>query len=218
MLIQPYIFNDIKTFSFEDTVADAVKIAEDFSLTHILVVENGMWQGNFRLYDLLEATENAQLYDVKYCLERFSSLGRINLFEAVNLFQSNQSNILPIISQREEYLGCVVLEDIFNTISKFPLITEAAAMVTLKISQVNYSMSEITRIAEENNAKVYGAFILDYTGDMVEVAVKLNTDNLDSVLSAYERYGYMITYQSHLGDREELVKDRYEQLMKFIDV
>ena len=218
MLIKSYIFNDIETISPQDTVAKALRIAEEFSLTHVLVVEDGIWKGNLNFYEIVEATPESKVETLMESLENFYSQERINVFEAVNFFQSNQSNIIPILSENGIYEGYIILEDIFNVISKFPLITESAALITVRVSQTNYNMSEITQIAEADNARVYGAFISKYVGDSVEVTIKLNAESIDSVINAYERYGYVIVYQSKLGDREGLIKDRYQQLMKFIDV
>ena len=218
MLIKSYIFNDIETITSGDTVSEALRIAEEFSLTHVIVVQDGIWKGNLNFYEILEAKPETKIESLIDRLDNFYTQEHINIFEAINFFQSNQSNIVPVLSGNGAYTGYILLDDIFNLMSKFPLIVEPAALITIRVSQVNYNMSEITQIAESNNARVYGAFISKHIGDSIEVTIKLNAESIDSVIEAYERYGYVIVYQSQLGDREDLMKDRFQQLMKFIDV
>lgn len=217
MRIDKHILNDILPLSYEDSVQTALIRAEEYSLTHIFVVEDGVWKGNISYYDLVE-NPNTVLGALKSCLQMFCRQDKINVLEAVNLFQIHQSNVLPIVTAEGIYQGYIALADLFDEISTYPLITELAPLVTLRVSQHNYSLAEITRIAESNNARLYGAFISAYQDDAIEVTLKLNADSLENVLMAYEKYGYVITYQSTIGNREALMKDRYEQLMKFINV
>ena len=81
-----------------------------------------------------------------------------------------------------------------------------------------YSFSELARIVESNNSKFYGAFILDFKDEKVEVLIKISGRDLSSIGAAFERFGYEIIHKFYEDDKQDLMEERYSQLMKFIDI
>ena len=57
------------------------------------------------------------------------------------------------------YLGIVTIEDIVNAMSESSAIQTPGAIIILSINKIDYSLAEITRLIEENNAKVLSSYI-----------------------------------------------------------
>jgi len=91
--------------------------------------------------------------------------------------------------------------------------------VVLEVLPQDYSLSDIARIIEYNDAKVLGVFTFEIEGkNELEVHLKLNTTILKNILATLERYNYKVT---QYFSREDLIDDldtRYESLMKFLDL
>ena len=123
-----------------------------------------------------------------------------------------------MLDNAENYLGILLIEDVMAMLSRLPMISEAAAMVTVKIPSRQYSMSEVTKIVESNNGRIFGVFLSGINDDMAEITVKFNAESLNSVIETFERFGYLVTHKFFNDERQEFFNDRYDQLMKFLDV
>ena len=53
---------------------------------------------------------------------------------------------------------------------------------------------------------------------MVDVTLKLNTNELSSIVAAFERFEYEVKGVHQDESYHEDVKDRYDALMKYLDV
>jgi len=53
----------------------------------------------------------------------------------------------------------------------------------------------------------------------MDVIIKLNKQNISSIISAFERYGYLIkTSYSTNSYSEDILKERYDALMHYLNV
>lgn len=216
MTIEPYILNDIAPLSPQDTVPKGIAFCKKNNIDHALFAQDNQWGGSVNYYDLLEEEDNKCLKDIYS--NSFFITKETPLLESIHLFQKNETNVLPVVGEQQIYEGCLLLEDIFSAIGHFPLIAETAEVLTVKISQKNYSLSEAAQLVESNNGRLYGAFVSAYVDDCVEVTLKFVAAEPDSVVETFERYGYTIVYRSNKGDRDNMLQDRYNQLMKYINV
>ena len=138
--------------------------------------------------------------------------------DSIKLFHTFNSNVIPVISKEEKYLGYISCDDIFNEFSKYPLFSENGAILTVQTSGLHYSMSEISQIVESNNAKIYAIFISSVKEDSVEITLKISNENLSSIDETFERYGYTVVSKHYNDEKEELLKDRFGFFQKYLEI
>src|SRR4029453_16139821 len=111
-----------------------------------------------------------------------------------------------------------------DTLAAFGQLPGAAGdngILVLAMDERDYSLSQISRYVEENNAKVLSAHVARDENEpyKIRLTLKLNTPDLASIVATLERFGYTISAQfsgsSELGEDEQ---DRYDALLKYLSL
>ncbi len=216
MYIKDYISKDYPAFNSGDLIQDANEIAKEFGHSHIFVKKKGIYQGAISQQFLEESPEGSlSTLDIHY--EKFAILEDGNLLDTIKLFHTYNSNIVPVISKSEKYVGYLSCDDIFNEFSKYPLFSENGAIMIVQTNDKHYSFTEICKIVESNNSKLFGCYINAMTEDYTQITLKISSDNLASIQETFERYGYLIVLKYFDDQKDDLLKDRFGFLEKYLE-
>jgi|SRR5690606_12126959 len=218
MLVNDYISKDFIPPKLNQTVAHGIELVNKFSLSHIPVFEGLNFIGNISREDLEETDPDLKLAEIKDFTDSFYITENSSLLDAVQKFHNFDTNILPVINEEKQYQGLLMMDDVISGLSTMPFILEPGAILVIEVSQKQFSISEIAKIAESNNARIIGLFVTGYFDDKVQIALKLISENLASVGETFERFGYTVVFKFFNDEKEDLYKDRFEQLMKYLDI
>ena len=93
-------------------------------------------------------------------------------------------------------------------------------IIVLEVNIYDYSMAQIGRIVEDNDAKIWSSSVA-LSGDSakMQVTLKINQTDLSSIIRSFQRYGYSIkaSYQGK-NRNDDIVRNHYEQLMLYLNV
>ncbi|GAB4238421.1 MAG: hypothetical protein Tsb0034_14020 [Ekhidna sp.] len=119
----------------------------------------------------------------------------------------------------EEFKGVVLISDILKEFAKTAIVNSEGAIVTLKSSLNDYSLSEISRIVEMNGATILGANVKPDNDDpsLIEIVLRINHQDVNQIATGLTKSGYTVTSSFNTEDRSFDEKDRYGMLMKFLD-
>lgn len=218
MLVNNYISKDFIPPKLNHAVRHAVDLVNDFNLTHIPVFEGLNFVGNFPKEMLEESSEDEQISEIKDFAEHFHITENASLFDAIEKFHHHATNILPVISEEKHYLGFLMMDDVISALSTMPFIIEPGSIMTVEIPQKQFSISEVSKIVESNNGRIIGLFVTAYVEDRVQITIKLIADNLASVSETFERFGYSVILKFFNDEKEDMLRDRFDQLMKYLDI
>ena len=84
----------------------------------------------------------------------------------------------------------------------------------------DYTLTEIARIVESNNAHVISLSTLPISGGSeLLVSLKLDISDLTTILRSFERFNYNVTYffmkEGEVTDKQ---KERLDELMYYLDM
>lgn len=218
MLVNNYISKDFVPPNVNHATSLALGLLDDFNLTHIPVFEALNFIGNISKETLEENAADEKLAEIKDYAEYFYITENASLFDAMQKFHTYSTNILPVINEEKHYLGFLMMDDVISALSTMPFIAEPGAIMMVEISQKQFSISEVSKIVESNNARVVGLFVTAYEEERVQITVKLISDNLASVSETFERFGYSVVHKFFSDEKEEMLRERYDQLMKYLDI
>jgi len=91
--------------------------------------------------------------------------------------------------------------------------------VVLQLNHNDYSLAQIAQIVEGNDAKILGTFLASNPNTtQIELSLKLNVTDLTSIIQTFNRYNYKVmgSYMKH-DEEEDLLEDRYNLLMKYLN-
>ncbi|MBX2979730.1 MAG: CBS domain-containing protein [Flavobacteriales bacterium] len=202
----------------QDDIGRALDRMEELHVAHLPVVENLRLVGLVKDQDLSD--RNAPLEPVSSCMERVEVpfvRSTQHIYEVVRLMVERNLSAVPVIDELGRYRGAATEQIALRKLAEVTNIREVGSVITLEMNQVDYSLHEIARIVEGNDGRLLSAFTQSLPGsNRIEVTLKINREDLSSILRTFERYDYYVktTYQ---GSRaEEDLRERFEGLMRYL--
>lgn len=218
MHIQEHIITTIPIFKIEDTFEKVLEFFRDTTYTHVAIVEEGRFIGLFSENDSDGLLPETHIETLRYELESFFVRADTNWLDILEAFARNEANVLPILNEKEEVLGYYDLTDIVSVFIDTPFFTDPGSILVVATGINDYSFSEIAQIVESNNAKLIGGFITDTQNDIIQVTLKITTNNYDKVVQTFRRYNYHILFGNSDDSFLEDLKNRSDYLDKYLNV
>ena len=90
--------------------------------------------------------------------------------------------------------------------------------MVVQTSNRHYSFTEIAKIVEGNNAKIYGCFLSSVEDDYIQITLKISNENLSSIDETFERFGYSVVHKYYNDEKDDLMKDRFGFFQKYLEI
>lgn len=107
------------------------------------------------------------------------------------------------------------------TPEQFTELTEIEnSLIILEIPLKDYTLTEIARIVESNNAHVMSLSVAPVSGGSVLlVSIKLDVADVTSVLRSFERFNYNVVYYfMKEGEVNDTYKERLNELLYYLEM
>ena len=218
MHIQEHIITTIPVFEIKDTFEKVLDFFQDTTYSHVAIVEEGRFLGVFSENDAEALLPDTKIEEFRYELQSFFVRGETNWLDILEAFARNEANLLPILNEKEEVVGYYDLTDIVTVFIDTPFFTDPGSILVVATGIKDYSFSQIAQIVESNNAKLLGGFITDTQNDIIQVTLKITTDNYNKVVQTFRRYNYHILFGNSDDQFLEDLKERSDYLDKYLNV
>lgn len=119
------------------------------------------------------------------------------------------------IGKELEKLSTTITVDQF-----FELSNAENSLIILQVSLADYTLTDIARIVESNNARIMSLFVLPIAeGISLLVCIKLNIQDLSMVMMGFERFNYdILYYYMKDGTITDTHKERLDELLFYLDM
>jgi len=218
MPLSEYIINDIKPLNVNDNIKDAQLLFNQLTYSHIPVKKDDIYIGCLSETDAHCFESNKPLTEFLYTIEGFYVRYNAPWLDVLEAFAQNDTNIMPVLDEKNTYLGYYELNDIISVFNETPFFAEPGAILIVEKGHNDYSFSEISQIIESNNAILLGAFISKMENDVVQVTIKIGSSGLNDIIQTFRRYSYNIIS----GHEEDLfiqnLKERSDYLKKYLNL
>ncbi|HPF90545.1 MAG TPA: CBS domain-containing protein [Flavobacteriales bacterium] len=211
---------DIPPLRPQDDVSRALDWLEEFKVAHLPVVEGGRLVGLVREQDLVDRTDaHGTVNGVMDQVEIPFIRGEQHIYDVMRLFTERGLTVVPVLDEMGRYLGAITEHEALRKLAEVANIHEPGSIVVLEMNQVDYSLHQIARLVEGNDAKILSVYshTLPDT-NRLEVTLKINREDISDILQSFERYEIMVktTFQ---GSRfHDDLRGRYDELMRFINL
>ena len=98
--------------------------------------------------------------------------------------------------------------------------SEQACVIQIEMGAYDYSLSEIARIVEEDDAKILGLAVDAIPEDpgRILVSILVNKSECGAIVQSFYRYNYNIVNTFSSPDEKQDLLDRYSLLMRYLNV
>ncbi|MEX0882359.1 MAG: CBS domain-containing protein [Cyclobacteriaceae bacterium] len=216
-----FINNLIPPLKFSDRVKMALSWMEEIRTNVLPVVEKGTFKG-FITDDMIYEINNSDLTIGEIELMAGSSVvqrGK-HIYEVLRVSSENQISMVAVLDREMKYLGVVTVEDAITAFTDTISIQSQGGVMILSMFMTDYSLYDIARIVESENAKILSSLISNDPLDdsKIKVTLKIDKTELRHIKATLERFGYKVLdhYQEEGGISSE--QDRLGNLLRFLDI
>ncbi|CAM3797701.1 CBS domain-containing protein [Flavobacterium cucumis] len=213
-----YINNEIKPLKHTDTIADAQDLFTDFPYTHFPVTEEGVYVGCVSKESIEFLKSDMLVNENRFHFERFFVRSSVIWLDVLEIFAKNETNLIPVLDEKNNYLGYYELEDIIRFFHETPFLKEEGGIIVVEKESDQFTMSQITQIVESNNAKILGLFISKIAGNKIEITIKISQSGLNDIIQTFRRYEYEIISEHQEDSYLNSLKERSDYLDKYLNI
>jgi Mg/Co/Ni transporter MgtE len=216
--LNSYINTEIKPLKHIDSIGEALDLFEDFSYSHFPVTEDGIYIGCVTKETVEFSNSEALINDSRFHFERFFVRSSMIWLDVLEIFAKNDANILPVLDEKNNYVGYYELEDVIRFLHETPFLKEEGGILIIEKELNTFSMSQVAQIIESNNAKILGLFISNVANNKVEITVKISQSGLNEIIQTFRRYDYEIISEHQEDSYLNSLKERSDYLDKYLNI
>lgn len=198
----------------------ALGLLNEFDIAFLPVVDNDKHVGYVAVSDLLDADENETIMAYTNSAVVSKVYEYQHLFDIITVFSEINSSTISVVDKEDKFIGIISAKELVNNMASLNAFSQQGSIITIEVPSISYSLSEISRLIEYNNAKILSLYVstVENKPTLLQISIKLNTTDVKSVIATFERYGYPILASYFREVDSDDLKNRYDSLMKFLDI
>ncbi len=221
MLAKDIISENVPPLKIKDTGDKAIEWMYEFKLTHLPLVENKKYMGLVSEDDILDFNNtHEQLGKFLKNLYKPFVKDTEHIYEVLRVAAGLKSTIIPVVDSKQNYLGLITLQSLLFNFAKMTAISEPGGVIILELNnKTDYVLSDIARIVESNGAHILSLYFnVDSDSGKHAVTLKVDSTEIKHIVATFERYEYAVKAYFQESDMGEIIKDRYDSLMNYLNI
>jgi predicted transcriptional regulator len=221
MVAKDLISEVIPSLKTSDLGQTALNWMEIFRISHLPIVNNQEFLGlisDADIYDMNQPNEPIGNHALTL-LKPFVTVEQ-HMFEVIGLAARLKLTVVPVLDSNQFYKGVITTNDLIRHIAAMSSMDQPGAIIVLEIIERDYTLSQIAQIVESNNIKVLSMYVTSPPDSIkLEVTLKLNSNDLSSVIRTFERYNYEVrTWVASSDSIDQFYQERFDLLMKYLNI
>jgi hypothetical protein len=203
-----------------DDAHKAIVWMEEFRCNYMPVVTDGKLLGFLSEEIILETN------DIEKLVKDFDLLGLncyvhldTHFYDILKVAADNKLQMVGVLDSNENYCGVITVQDTLTSFAQTAAVQLPGGILVLSMNHIDYSLAEISRLIEENHAKILSSIVKEDPLDpgKIRLTIKINQIDMSRVVATLERFGYKVIgrYQESKPAGDE--KDRIDMLLRYLD-
>jgi predicted transcriptional regulator len=216
-----FINNLIPPLKFTDKVKLGLSWMEEIRTDILPVVDKGSFKG-FVTDEIIYEINDPELTigDVELLGTSCIVQEDRHIYEVLRVSSENQLSMVAVLDKDLSYLGVVTEEGAISAFTDSVSIQSPGGVLILSMFMTDYSLYDIARVVESENAKILSSFISNDPLDdsKIKVTIKIDQLELRHIKATLERFGYKVIDQYQEEEEISSEQDRLGNLMRFLDI
>ena len=198
----------------EDSAAQVLSLMDEFKVRHLPLVIGEEFRGLVYEEDLMEIDSQTPMATLH--ARPVSTSPQCHLYDLVAQWVKAEVDAMPVVNDGK-YLGIVDAPSVLRFLAQQTHWAEKGAVIVLEVAERDLSISEIARLVESNGTKIIACTTSQSAGSSnVVVTLKLQSEDVQPVISTFQRHAYTIQTFMHAPEVEEEMRERYDAFMRFL--
>lgn len=221
MIAQELVNNLIPPLKRHENAEKAIIWMEELKTNELPVVDDDLFQGLITEEDVFE---NGNL-DTP--LSEFILLGQDcfvresqHVYDVIRMAYNHDVSLVAVINDKGQYVGIIDTNDIISSLAQTEFIQAPGAVLELAVNNMDYTLSEIARLVETENAKILSSYVtreLDQP-DQLRITLKVNKEEVSHIVATLERFGYKVRNKYKETRDKNNDQERLDHLFRYLDL
>ena len=216
--LNTFLNTEIKPLKHSAPISEAQDLFEEVMYSHFPVTEEGVFIGCVSKESVAFLNASALLNENRFHFERFFVRSTMIWLDVLEVFAKNETNLLPVLDEKNNYIGYYELEDVIRFLHETPFLKEEGGILIVAKEVNTFSMSQVAQIIESNQAKILGLFISNIAQNKVEITIKISQSGLNDIIQTFRRYDYEIISEHQEDSYLNGLKERSDYLDKYLNI
>ncbi|MEY2739228.1 MAG: hypothetical protein RL259_1137 [Bacteroidota bacterium] len=216
--LNTFLNTEIKPLKHNAPISEAQDLFEEVMNSHFPVTEEGVFIGCVSKESVAFLNASALLNENRFHFERFFVRSSMIWLDVLEVFAKNETNLLPVLDEKNNYIGYYELEDVIRFLHETPFLKEEGGILIVAKEVNTFSMSQVAQIVESNQAKILGLFISNIAQNKVEITIKISQSGLNDIIQTFRRYDYEIISEHQEDSYLNGLKERSDYLDKYLNI
>ena len=192
---------------------------DEFKVSHLPVVDGSEYLGLISEDNILDGEKGDTVQASKEVFNSTFILESEHIYNVIRKLSATDLSVIAVVDASGSYLGCITLFELVTKFEELAVVNQSGGILVLNLNKADYSLAQVAHVVESNNAKILSSYVFEQpeTGKL-ELTLKVNQEEVGSIIQSLNRYDYeVIAYFQESAHLEDL-KDRYDELMRFINI
>jgi predicted transcriptional regulator len=221
MIAEELINHMIPPLKPTDSINKGLTWMEELRVNQLPVVDNGEYIGLIG-EDIIYKynNQNALIKDLQLFGQDIFVSYYQHFYDVLKIADTYSVEVIPVLGEESNFLGVVTMNDTLSAFAKSTAMKEPGSIFVLWMDQRDYSLTEISRLVESNNAKILSTYIATDNQDpsKINVTIKVDKTDLARIISTFERFSYRIIAKFQATENQEIDKERLDILFRYLDL
>ena len=204
-----------------DDAHKAIVWMEEFRCLHMPVVDEGKLLGFISEEIILESN------DIEKKVKDFDLVGTrcfvhmsAHFYDILKIAADNKLQMVAVLDEEEMYNGVITIQDTLTSFAQTAAVQMPGAILVLSMNHNDYSLSEISRLIEENRARILSSIVKEDPLDpgKIRLTLKLNEIELSRIVATLERFNYKVIGRYQETRTSGTEKERIDMLLRYLDI
>ncbi|MBT8191747.1 MAG: CBS domain-containing protein [Bacteroidia bacterium] len=219
MIARELISDDILPLSLNDNCAQAMSMMSIYRIKDLPVVDGSKLLGIASEEYVNSVDPDTFIHDINLKKAYVYVEEEDHVFEVLSRLAQNNTTVVPVVGEDEKFLGVITQEDLVKYYANSFSFKEPGSIIVIETTKKGYSLSEVARVVELENAVIISSFITSSEEtENILLTIKVNQQEISNITSALERYDYKISGSFVEDEYSDNLKERYDMLMNYLNV
>jgi acetoin utilization protein AcuB len=219
MVLKNYINYTIPFLKPSDSVEQTLELLAEFKLNAMVLVSDNQVVSILSEQMIENLPEDMELINIPFLHKEELVLDEnLPFFETLRIVSAIEKDVIAVVNADQIYQGTVTKADLYQKLVEGLSLTTDGGIIEIKLKDNTYSLSEISRLIEQEHAHILSMFLFNHDSGEKSIIMKLDAPQISFIVHSLERFGYeVLSYFSteHVGNLE---KDRFDLLMKYLNI
>lgn len=221
MIATELINSMIPPLKITDDAHKAIVWMEEFRCNHLPVVHEGQLLGFISEEIILESNDiEKPLSDFQLIGKECVVSGETFFYDILKVASENKLHIVGVLDEARAYAGVITVQDVLTSFAQTAAVQMQGGILVLSMDLIDYSLAEIARLVEENNAKIIGSTMVEDPMDKgkIKLTLKINQVDLTRIVATLDRFSYKVIGKYQTAEVEGNEKERLDMLMRYLNI